>query len=88
MPAPTHKILSPGECRARAPPKFFGSVRAHAMSDHTTVLRKLLTYMMEDPRNIVFCAHLLFCSKNLARIGRHITNIAEPPTSPSRFITW
>ena len=33
--------------------------------------------MMEDPRNITFCAHLLFCSKNIERIGDHATNIAE-----------
>jgi phosphate transport system protein len=33
--------------------------------------------MMEDLRNIVFCAHLLFCSKNLERMGDHTTNIAE-----------
>jgi len=33
--------------------------------------------MMEDPRNISFCTHLLFCSKNLERIGDHATNIAE-----------
>jgi phosphate transport system protein len=33
--------------------------------------------MMEDPRNISFCTHLLFCSKNLERIGDHTTNIAE-----------
>ena len=39
--------------------------------------RQLLTYMMEDPRNISFCAHLLFCSKNIERIGDHATNIAE-----------
>jgi len=32
---------------------------------------------MEDPRNITFCTHLLFCSKNLERIGDHTTNIAE-----------
>jgi phosphate transport system protein len=32
---------------------------------------------MEDPRNISFCAHLLFCSKNVERIGDHATNIAE-----------
>jgi phosphate transport system protein len=32
---------------------------------------------MEDPRNITFCAHLLFCSKNIERIGDHATNIAE-----------
>jgi len=33
--------------------------------------------MMEDPRNISFCTHLLFCSKNLERAGDHATNIAE-----------
>jgi phosphate transport system protein len=33
--------------------------------------------MMEDPRNISFCAHLLFCAKNIERIGDHTTNIAE-----------
>lgn len=41
------------------------------------VFRDLLTFMMEDPRDISFCAHLLFCSKNLERIGDHTTNIAE-----------
>ncbi len=41
------------------------------------VFRDLLTYMMEDPRNISLCAHLLFCSKNIERIGDHATNIAE-----------
>jgi len=44
---------------------------------HGSLLRELLTHMMEDPRNIVFCAHLLFCSKNLERMGDHTTNIAE-----------
>lgn len=44
---------------------------------HTALFRELLTYMMEDPRNIGFCAHLLFCGKNLERIGDHATNIAE-----------
>jgi phosphate transport system protein len=33
--------------------------------------------MMEDPRNISFCAHLLFCAKNIERIGDHTTNVAE-----------
>jgi phosphate transport system protein len=42
-----------------------------------SVFRDLLTFMMEDPRNITFCAHLLFCSKNIERIGDHATNIAE-----------
>ena len=40
-------------------------------------LVELLTYMMEDPRNISLCAHLLFCAKNIERIGDHATNIAE-----------
>jgi phosphate transport system protein len=42
-----------------------------------SVFRDLLTFMMEDPRNISFCAHLLFCSKNIERVGDHSTNIAE-----------
>ena len=44
---------------------------------YTAVFRELLTYMMEDPRNITACTHLLFCAKNLERIGDHVTNIAE-----------
>ena len=44
---------------------------------YTAAFRELLTYMMEDPRNITACTHLLFCAKNLERIGDHITNIAE-----------
>jgi phosphate transport system protein len=42
-----------------------------------SVFRDLLTFMMEDPRNITFCTHLLFCSKNIERVGDHATNIAE-----------
>lgn len=42
-----------------------------------SVFRDLLTFMMEDPRSITFCTHLLFCSKNIERIGDHATNIAE-----------
>lgn len=44
---------------------------------HTSIFRELLTYMMENPRNITFCTHLLFCAKNIERIGDHATNIAE-----------
>ncbi len=44
---------------------------------HTSLFRELLTYMMEDPRNITTCTHLLFCAKSLERIGDHATNIAE-----------
>ena len=43
----------------------------------TALFRELLTYMMEDPRNIGHCTHLLFCARNLERIGDHATNIAE-----------
>ena len=43
----------------------------------TSVFRELLTSMMEDPRNITFCIHLLFCAKNIERMGDHATNIAE-----------
>ncbi|MFG1301897.1 phosphate signaling complex protein PhoU [Xanthobacter sp. V3C-3] len=44
---------------------------------YTSLFRELLTYMMEDPRNISVCTHLLFCAKNIERIGDHATNIAE-----------
>ncbi|MEO4041976.1 phosphate signaling complex protein PhoU [Hoeflea sp. CAU 1731] len=44
---------------------------------YTSLFRELLTYMMEDPRNITACTHLLFCAKNIERIGDHVTNIAE-----------
>jgi len=44
---------------------------------YTSLFRELLTYMMEDPRNITVCTHLLFCAKNMERIGDHATNIAE-----------
>ena len=44
---------------------------------HTALFREVLTYMMEDRRSIGRCTHLLFCAKNLERIGDHTTNIAE-----------
>jgi phosphate transport system protein len=44
---------------------------------NTSLFRELLTYMMENPHNITFCTHLLFCAKNLERMGDHATNIAE-----------
>jgi phosphate transport system protein len=44
---------------------------------NNSFFRQLLTYMMENPQNITFCAHLLSCAKNLERIGDHATNIAE-----------
>ena len=48
------------------------------INDRTDALfRELLTYMMENPRNIEACTHLLFISKNLERSGDQVTNIAE-----------
>ena len=44
---------------------------------YTSLFRELLTYMIEDARNITSCTHLLFMAKNLERIGDHTTNIAE-----------
>ena len=44
---------------------------------YTSLFRELLTYMMEDPRNITACTHLLFMAKNIERIGDHATNVAE-----------
>ena len=44
---------------------------------YNSLFRELLTYMMEDPRNIGICTHLLFGAKNIERIGDHATNIAE-----------
>jgi phosphate transport system protein len=44
---------------------------------YTSLFRELLTYMMEDPRSITPCTHLLFIAKNIERIGDHATNIAE-----------
>jgi phosphate transport system protein len=44
---------------------------------YQSLFREVLTYMMEDPRTISACAHLLFVAKNLERIGDHCTNIAE-----------
>ncbi len=44
---------------------------------YNALFRELVTYMMEDPRNITPCTHLLFIAKNLERIGDHATNVAE-----------
>lgn len=44
---------------------------------YNSIFREMLTYMMEDPRNITLCTHLLFGAKNIERIGDHTTNIAE-----------
>jgi phosphate transport system protein len=44
---------------------------------YNAVFRELLTFMMEDPRNITACMHLHFIAKNIERMGDHVTSIAE-----------
>ncbi len=44
---------------------------------HNTLFRELLTYMMEDPRNISSSMHLLFIAKNIERCVDHTAQIAE-----------
>jgi phosphate transport system protein len=44
---------------------------------YNSAFSEMLTYMMEDPRHITPCTHLLFIAKNVERIGDHVTNIAE-----------
>jgi phosphate transport system protein len=48
--------------------------------EYNSLFRELLTYMMEDPKTISYSAHLLFCAKNIERVGDHCTNIAEAVT--------
>lgn len=61
------------------PQKAISVWRADQMVDdlYNTIFRELITYMMEDARNITGCTHLLFIAKNLEQIGDHATNIAE-----------
>ena len=44
---------------------------------YNSLFRELLTYMMEDPGIVTFGVHLVFCTKNIERMGDHATNIAE-----------
>ena len=52
--------------------------RDEALDDfYDSIFRTLVTYMVENPKTISQCAHLLFVAKNLERIGDHATNVAE-----------
>ena len=44
---------------------------------YSSLFREIITYMMEDPRTITACSHLMFIAKNIERVGDHATNIAE-----------
>jgi phosphate transport system protein len=63
----------------RSPERALRAWQADEELDETysSLFRELLTHMMEDPRNIGACTHLLFIAKNIERIGDHATNIAE-----------
>ena len=41
------------------------------------IFRELLTYMIEDTRNISRAIKLIFIAKHLERVGDHSANIAE-----------
>ena len=43
---------------------------------HNSLFREMLTYMMEDPRNISGCMHVMFMAKNIERMGDNIADIA------------
>jgi len=44
---------------------------------HNALFREMLTYMMEDPRNISGCMHVMFMAKNIERMGDHVADIAK-----------
>jgi phosphate transport system protein len=44
---------------------------------YNSLFRELSTYMMEDSGTVASGVHLLFCAKNIERVGDHVTNIAE-----------
>jgi phosphate transport system protein len=49
----------------------------HVDRIYTSLFRELLTHMIEDPATVIFGVHLVFCTKNIERMGDHATNIAE-----------
>lgn len=44
---------------------------------HNALFREMLTYMMEDPRNISGCMHVMFMAKNIERMGDRVADIAK-----------
>jgi phosphate transport system protein len=43
----------------------------------SSILRQLITFMMEDPRTISHAIEILFIAKSIERIGDHAKNISE-----------
>ena len=76
-PSRSSRRWRPSRGATTSSPRRCGAATAEVDTLQTSLFRELLTYMMEDPRNIGYCTHLLFCARNLERIGDHATNIAE-----------
>ena len=74
-----HHQGHPGFLRQPGPGRAIDAWYRDAKVDemYTGLFRELLTYMMEDPRNITPCTHLLFMAKNIERMGDHATNVGE-----------
>ena len=58
-------------------PRSPSSRRTTSSTAVRRLVRKLITYMMEDPRTISASLDLLFLAKAIERIGDHSKNIAE-----------
>jgi phosphate transport system protein len=61
---------------AAAAAKVIGDDQSVDASFHS-IIRQLISYMMEDPRTISAALEILFMAKSIERVGDHAKNIAE-----------
>jgi len=54
-----------------------GTGIASSTPGNTALFREILTYMLEDPRQISAATQMLFMARTIERIGDRATNIAE-----------